>query len=487
MSGKGIANRPTLCVTLLNTFKEKELEAFSKMLISPYFNANEQLSLLLKAVKKYALHQDIYDDTIKLRVYNFTCKTKHQLLTNSHKNILNLKMNGLLRLAEKFLCLQKMEQNEWAKLDLLYPQLIERKQHHLFNKHFRRDEKALKEQQIIDDAYYERMYKLYTNKVEVQFNTGEIVKEDYVQEMIDFNDLNYLGKKLNGFTTIKSLINTYKKEYDLDSYEKIEPLIDLKRFKSNPKLKLFKSYYNFIKSKSELFYIKFAANLCEAENYTSKDELQNLYRIIINYCSKMVRAGHFHYRNDMFIHYKTMIKQNLLLQNNSISPLSYANIITLGCLLDKIDWSKDFADRFKKNIRERIKETVYNYGLGVIAFTNKEFDLAHQHFYQVYKTNTQLDFKARIYILKCLYEERQEYTFEFSQAIKSSANFINLQKNVPYNRKQGYSNFTKLLLKLYNYSFGEGKFKLVTIKQNIEAQKLLSDRAWIMEKLAELD
>lgn len=86
-----------------------------------------------------------------------------------------------------------------------------------------------------------------------------------------------------------------------------------------------------------------------------------------------------------------------------------------------------------------------------------------------------------------MYEQRVSYSFEFAQAIKSASNFINMQKNVPNNRKLGYVNFTKLLLQLYNHSFGQGKFRLLTIKQNIVAQKLLSDRAWIVEKIAELD
>lgn len=486
MSGTSIVNRPTLCISLLDTFTEKQLIAFNKMLISPYFNSDEKLVRLLRAIKKYALRKNVYDDTIKIRVYNFTYDTKYVKLNNNNKKSLNLKMNSLLRLAEKFLCLQKMEEDEWSKLDLLYPKLIEYKQYHLFNKHFRKDEKVLKEQKIIDEGYYGRMYKMYVQKVEVQFNTGEIVKEDYMQEVIDFLDLHYLTNKLIDFTSIKSLIDTHKKTYFLYSYEKMSSLIALERFRKNDKLKLLKSYFDFIKNKNKRHYNVFVSYLVEANRYTSKEELKHLYVVVINYCSLMVREGNLHFRNDMFAHYKTMINKSLLLQNGLISPLIYANIIVLGCLLDKLNWSKEFANNFKDNIRENIKNPIHNYGLGIIAFTEEKFDIAHQHFYQVYKTNTQLDYKARIYILKCIYEEREDYSFEFSQAIKSAANFINMQKNVPKSRKLGYINFTKLLLQLYNYSFEQGKFKLATIKENIKTQKLLSDRSWIVEKLAEL-
>jgi len=486
MSRKNTINRPTLCITLLSTFAEKELEVFNKMLISPYFNNDEQLSLLLKAIKKHALHQDIYDDTIKLRVYNFTYKSKHKLVTNSHKNALNLKMNNLLRLAEKFLSLQKMEQDEWTKLDLLYPQLIERKQYHLFNKHFRKDERVLKEQKIIDESYYERMYKLYVQKVEVQFNTGEIVKEDYVQEVVDFFDLNYLTNKLSSFATIKSLIDTYKKVYYLGSYQRINSLIDFERFKDISKLSLMKSYFEFIKLKTEISYKQFVSNLNKAQRYTSKDELQHLYFVAINYCSLMIRAGNLTYYQNMFAHYNSMINNDLLLQNKLIDPLVLTNIITLACRLNKTEWAKVFIENYKLKIRKNIATKVYSYALGIIDFATKKFHTSHQYFYIVHKTNTSLDYQARIYVLKCMYEERKEYSYEFYQAIKSAANFIYLQKNVPNNRKQGYINFTKLLLQLYNYSFSQGKFKLATIKQNIEAQKLLSDRAWIMEKVLEL-
>jgi len=487
MNEKSIVNRPTLCISLLDTFTEKQLVAFNKVLISPYFNSDEQLIRLLRAIKKYALRKNVYDDTIKIRVYNFTYDTKYAQLNNNHKKSLNLKMNSLLRLIEKFLCLQKMEENAWSKLDLLYPKLIEHKQYHLFNKHFRKDEKALKEQKIIDERYYERMYKLYEQKVEVQFHTGEIIKQDHIQEVIDFLDLNFLTKKLNDFTSIKSLIDTYKKNYDLISYSQINSLSNSERFEHNKKLNLLKSYYNFIKSKTETSYNEFISNLNKAKNYTSNEELFDFYGTSINYCAQMVRAGHPNYKNEMFLHYKSMIEKKLLLKNGLISPLSYANIIALSCELNELKWSKKFADDFKKNIRKELKVMIYSYGLGLISFTEKKFNEAHEYFYNVYKTNTQLDFKARVYILKCMYEERIEYSYEFSQAIKSAANFINLQKNVPKNRKRSYINFTKLLQQLYNYSFQQGKFKLSTIKQNIKSQKLLTDRGWIIEKIKELN
>jgi len=486
MSKTNAINRPTLCVTLLNTFDEKELEAFNKMLISPYFNTDDRLTLLLKAIKKLALHQDVYNDTIKLRVYNFTYKTKHKQLTGSHKNALNFKMNSLLRLAEKFLCQQQIEQDQWTKLDLLYPQLIDRKQYHLFNKYFRKDEKVLKEQQIIDKGYYDRMYKLYVQKVEVQFSTGEILKEDYIQEVIDYFDLNYLTNKLANFTTIKSLIDTHEKIYYIGSYKKINPLIEFDRFKDNSKLNLLRSYFEFINYKTEFSYEQFILHLNKAEKYTSKDELQHLYRVVINYCSQMIRAGSLTYYQNMFSHYNSMIRMKLLLQNGLIEPLVFTNIITLACRLKHIKWSKDFVENYKTKIRKNIKDAIHNYALGIISFTEKKFEKSHQHFYQVYKSNTLLDYKARLNILKCMYEVRQDYSYEFSQAIKSAANFINMQKNVPNNRKLGYINFTKLLLKLYNFSFKFGKFKLNTIITNVESKKILSDRAWILEKIEEL-
>jgi len=390
--------RPTLCINLIHTFTEKEITAFKKFIDSPYFNMDKKLKPLLKAIEKFTYKNDDYHEKIKIRVYNYTFKAQLKTLTKKEKTALNFKMNALLRLAEKFLCQQKTEQDEWTKLDLLYPQLIDRKQYYLFNKHFRKDDKALNTKQIIDEQHYDKLYKLYAQKVKAQFETGELGKEDYVQKMIDFFDLNYLTNKLSDFTTIKSLIDLLTKNYDLGSYKKIDSLISFKRFSKNNKLKLLKSYYNFVNFKTEFNYKEFVLRLNQAEEQTSNQELQHLFITAINYCTQMIRSGKHIYYENMFTHYNSMIKKNLLLQNGLIEPLVFTNIVTLACRLEHMQWSKEFIKDYKNKIRKNIQKEIYSYVLGIITFAEKKFDIAHQYFYQVHKTNTSLDFNARIYI-----------------------------------------------------------------------------------------
>ena len=60
-------------------------------------------------------------------------------LNTKQKNLLFSKMSLLTRLAEQLLIMQKMQKKDAYKSELLYPELLERKQYRLYEKYIRKD------------------------------------------------------------------------------------------------------------------------------------------------------------------------------------------------------------------------------------------------------------------------------------------------------------------------------------------------------------
>jgi len=144
-------SRPVLCIELLNTFSKKEIEDLKALTTCRYFNTDRYVNKLLGILKKSVLKKRTFTEEVECNIYRKVfddlSAPKH-VLDKKRKGLLNAKMNILLRLAEQFLSIETMKTHDIHKCELLYPELIERNQYLLFNRHVNKDKKQLKEETV---------------------------------------------------------------------------------------------------------------------------------------------------------------------------------------------------------------------------------------------------------------------------------------------------------------------------------------------------
>jgi len=478
--------RPTLCVELLNTFSDKELDDFTKFVSSDYFNSDKLVIGLLNALKKWVLNITFFDSQIQCRVYQSVfgnLPDTNTTLLKKHKNKLNLKLNALLRLAEKFLSIEQLQNDQWSKLDYLYIELLKRKQYHLYKRHSNKDAKAIKEEKIKDIAHYENLYKIYWINIEYLSATRKLLDEEHINELIEYNDLSYLLKKLNIQLTLLSLEYYPQKNYNLSSYTAITNLISLPQYKLNSQIVVSLASIDLMKNNSFIAFKNFLSVINKNEDNLSKIDLRGFYQLAINFCVYQIRKGDFEFYSKAVSIYKKMHEKSLLIVNETISVILIVNIVTSSCRVGEYGWAMEISNGYLKYIDKSIRKSAHRYIMGIISFFKKEFDDAHNYFAKMHITNTSLDLNARIYVIKCLYENSSDFSQYFVQSIRSLQEYLKNQKKTPHATKQGYLNFAKLLLQLYQVKFNKGKLGLDDLEFTLNQHKFYSDKVWLLEKI----
>jgi len=115
--------RQFLCIKLLNTFSEKELEGLNDIISCRYFNTDRYVSKLLAALKKYVLGKEIFEHDLQIKVYSavFTdLPIPYETLEKKERSLLNAKMSILIRLAEQFLVIGNINNNKLKKHELTF-------------------------------------------------------------------------------------------------------------------------------------------------------------------------------------------------------------------------------------------------------------------------------------------------------------------------------------------------------------------------------
>jgi len=488
MPNKEQKKRPTLVVNLLNTFNAKELNGFADFLTCHYFNTDKLVIQLLKALQKYVIQQHFFDAVLQCRVYKFVFKKQaaaKDSLSKAQKTELNRKLSLLLRLAEEFIAINNLRENKYAAIDYLYPELLKRKQHSLYKRHFKKIEFELETHVERDASYYDNLAKLYESQLAYLNTTQELENNKNFENCILAIDLSFLLKRLSIHQTILSLNRYSSKNINTKLYEPIVTLLEMPDYKNNTLVRLNKTSIALIENMDVLSFenvLKFIET--ESRNISDAD-LSSLYFNALNFCSSQIRKGNFEFYKRSFDIYLDMHLKGLLLKDKFLHSSVYSSIITAGCRAKQIDWAKKLLKYYKPHLKTNIKNSIYNYNKGLITFFQKKYNEAHSHFILTNKTNTTIDFNARLYILQCLYETKKDYNFQFVQSLRSTKEFFKNHKKLPNQRKKAYENFLQILLKLYSIFYKKRKTSIKIIEEQLLNMEVVSFRAWLLEKINE--
>jgi len=190
----------------------------------------------------------------------------------------------------------------------------------------------------------------------------------------------------------------------------------------------------------------------------------------------------------MFDLQKIMYEKNLIAEGSFVNAQQIKNIVTLACKVEEYDWAREALEYYKSYIRRQVRDSVYHFNLGTIAFYQKDYEAAYDKFVQVDKINTAYDTNARMLITKCLYEKETEYSEYTMQAFRSAERFFRDRPSLTTKNKKGYKNFIQILIALYRirHNVNAKPEDIERIKNKLNDQKVNSDKRWLLEKIEEL-
>jgi len=275
-------------------------------------------------------------------------------LKKNERSWLNQKLNELMRFAELFLSIEQLKKNDDHKCDLLYPELLARKQYQSFKRHVKRDKAVLDKKDNKGAAYYDRKYNIEKAVHDYLHQSGRLfTKEDNLSDLIENLDMSYALYKLGLHTTALSTVYAPdKKTYNLTSMDATAPLLDLPQYTDNPLIILYRANITLMKTESEPAYFSLLNRLNQYESVVSADLLKPFYASAANFCVEQIKLGKLEYNRKMFELYKIMDDKNLLIEKGFIPVVRLKNVVTTRysrkCLSSQ-SWQHSFSSKRLRN------------------------------------------------------------------------------------------------------------------------------------------
>jgi len=484
---------PPLLIELLNSFDDSQFKALDKFIQSPYFNTNKAVSVLYGLLKKHIIQKRVLDDKYLVLIYGqiFPNDSKENTsLSAKQKRVFDATMAKLMALVKRFLAVEALEENIVYRNILLHDKLLTKNQLRITEINIKRARKLLGKEVSKDQYYYFHKYHLEQNALNLSYRRGMILQYDNLPGLLEAMDMHYLIERLDLQLTTITMLGASNLKDDHLPLDAISSLLEVKQYATHPLIRIYQKILEMLKNndatKQQAVYQQLLQLLDEFEAHLSKDKLSAFYKTAIIFCAQRIRAGEVAYYKETFHLYKVMETKGLLVDNGFIPVGLVKNIIIISCHVGEFDWAREMLDTYKPSIRKPVRESVYHFNMGVIAFYEKNYKQAISHFIRVNKINVNYDINCRVLILKSYYELDDDYDERTMQQFRSTKRFIHDNKSLKNNNKQGWENFVSAAANLYKVRHRYGKITTERVQQQIDKFKSINDKRWLLEKMREL-
>ncbi len=263
-------------------------------------------------------------------------------------------------------------------------------------------------------------------------------------------------------------------------------VMDLPQYSAHPLIQAYKATIELLKSKTEQAYQNLLNLLASNATVISKGDLNGFYIGAANFCSEQIRKGKFDY-HDWFEILKIMEEKDLLIEGDFIPVAKLKNAVTASCRIGKFDWAISIIEKYKPFVRKPVRESVYHYNMGVVAFYQKDYSKALHHFVRVESINLSYDINVRTMIMKAHYEMDKEYDERTLQIYRSTEKYFKTHTVLSPKSRKAYKNFIRILINLYRIRHQATKVTLERLQEKLEKQEVNSDKQWLLKKIKDLD
>jgi len=464
-------------VKLLKTFSDQDLKQFERFLHSPYHNRSQQCTDVFDALLHYLA---------KEQVENFTkADLCDKIFKDTKKiNTLEVVLSKLTRLAEKFIVLEHLDKKPYMKQHLLLEELLERQNLEYFKgtikqtvgKHdaiVRKGEQFYFEKYLLTNDFYK--YMVLNNKKQSWENLNTTIRT-----LDEF----YLIERLKLLCETETYKNLYPMEDSKYNIDVTTELLKLGNITQNPMIALQHTMLLTIRNEEEKYFKQLLDLLDKYYINIPKDELLSLYTTITNFCIRKIVNGDTKYYQTLFAIKKKQTEQRVLFHGKYISAQSIKNTVSLGAQVGELEWTEEFLESHTNYIRPEIRDNVYHYNKGALAFYKKDFKAAMDHLNQTDKMDLSFELGRKTVLLRTYYELDESLAFD--ALCKSFKEYVHSQKGMPTRLKKAYVNFTIVLRKIDSLRHKGDYDKIVKLLEKINTYQYLTNKPWLIEKLTEI-
>ena len=235
-------------------------------------------------------------------------------------------------------------------------------------------------------------------------------------------------------------------------------------------------------------------------NFTalSKQDAQMFFVLLNNFYNQHLIEDKAFYAYEGFLLYQFAAKTGLLLKNNRIRDIEYANAATVGFYAGQKEWTFDFLEKFKPYLLPSIQEATYAQVYAYYHFLQGNFELTHEWILKAeqYSPLTLVTaIKIKTLKLRMFFEiwmagQSQEdglYQVLESQ-IDSFKGFIKKHPKLPPIKKGIYLNFAHFFQRLIKIPRKSNlTASIVQFQKDLKENAVVKYKDWLLEKIQQLE
>jgi hypothetical protein len=438
---------------------------------SPFFNQQANLVLLAEYLNQCIKVQQPPDTQVVFaRIF------PNQPYHDPKMRVLN---SDLLALTERYLIWQEQERQQQEAV-LLSAAYRRRGLERHFQAAMREARHSVQQQAYRHADYYECQQSIAWEQYQFSVirHRTEVLN---LQENSDLMDTVFVLRKLRLACLMLSHQAVFSTQYQMGVLLDTVLVHAEHHAPANPSISLYYDCYCFLKGMPDaaLHFARFRETLQAHQSCFPTDELRTLFLLAINYGIKRINETRPEWLSNTLELYRSALDLQLLLENGHLSRHAFNNICAIALRLSEMDWTEQFILQYKNKLERPYREAAASLNLARLAYQRRDFATALLHLQRSDYSDLINNLMAKTLLLKIYYETHAFDSLESHLA--SMQNYIRRHTSIGYHR----TNFTKIIhyTKALMQLLPNDKATKVQLRQQIEAEPVLSEKVWFLAQL----
>ncbi len=477
-------------IQALKTLSRAEMRRFREMAESPYFNKHQDLKALITFLERQYPAFSENKCSKKHLAKAVLAKNQKRKAEQAEKH-LAVVFTYAWRLFGEFMAQESRKELVLEKQRLQLTFLRHRNLFGLYDKQRKALERRAEQIHTQDSAYHLQNFLLAT-----EINRYEQLQHTYGSPQHILHKQNrldrfFLSEKLKDACELYIHNKITQSNFQLPLLEVASQAAE-QLYADTPSISIYRDILQLLQKPSDKLYENLLNKLQEVEEHFNKDELQNIYNYLQNYCIEQINSGQQAYLSKALELYRLQLDKGLLFDERGFLPeWHYKNITTIGLRLGEKAWIENFLQKFKDFLPPDSREEAFRFNLA-------SWHYAMGQYREVLKLLSQLEYSdfryylgAKALMLRTYYElEEYEALNALADAFRQYLKRNKILSNERIKAFRKLLRFTRraLLLKI-NQPFTRKEIYQKTLKKlekDIEQAGSIINKEWLLQKLTAL-
>lgn len=477
----------TNLISLLKTFDRKEMTRFKDFALSPYHHKHEETQLLVLYFNK------IFPDFKEKYCERAFVWSKIFPEQRFDYRKLALLFTYAWRLGEQFLVQERLSASSgFYNTSLLY-ELRMRKQWSAYDRHWDKAERQLNKSVKKDADHYRQVLDL-SEEANQAFIQQARRKEDFSLLAKERTlDQYYILEKLRDAVEMQVRRQILKGDYSARLLESV--LLELSRnldtYSNLPAIQVYFLLYQMMDQPSLAAYKKTLDAFQKNESIFSLGEVAGIYIYLQNFCISRINKNEKGFLREVFNLYNDQLERKLLHEDGTLIEWHYKNIVTTAIRLNELDWTIDFIETYKSQLKPDSAENAYRFNKASYCYAIRDFDEVLKLLADVEYKDFRYNMGAKVLLLRVYYELNE---FEALDAlVESFRQYLQRNKLMADSLKSGYYHVFRITRRMAKIKLSIGFTPQAKSNQNIkklatelDQTQAVFNREWLEARLDDL-